>query len=150
MLDLRPMTQDNYLDAAMIEQTCFDDRPWTAEQFADELDLDFSRTYIVYSDGEAAGFVNMWLTPPMAVINNIAVLPRFRRQGIGRVLIYAALSAAEGCSSLTLEVRESNEPAINMYKNLDFNQVGRREGFYENPREAALIMTRFIRKGEFV
>ena len=85
----------------------------------------------------------------MALINNIAVLPDFRRRGIAQELINAALSVCEDCSSLTLEVRESNEPAISLYKKLDFSQVGRRKRFYENPTEDALIMTKFFRKGEY-
>lgn len=149
MVDIRPMTADNYTDAADIEQACFSDRPWTAEQFREEVELDFSRTFIAYSEGEAAGFVNMWLTPPMALINNIAVLPQFRRQGIAVALINAALAACGDCSSLTLEVRESNQPAIRLYNKMDFSQVGRRKRFYENPREDALIMTKFFRKGEY-
>ena len=149
MADIRPMTEENYTAAAHIEQTCFSDRPWTAEQFHEELSLDFSRTFIAYIDGEAAGFVNLWLTPPMALINNIAVLPDFRRRGIARELIMKALGACEDCSSLTLEVRESNEGAIKLYENLDFSQVGRRKRFYENPTEDALIMTKFFRKGEY-
>lgn len=149
MLDIRPMTEDNFTAAAHIEQACFSDRPWTAEQFHEELSLDFSRTFIAYSDGEAAGFVNLWLTPPMALINNIAVLPGFRRRGIAQALIKAALSACDNCTSLTLEVRESNQPAIELYNIMDFSQVGRRKRFYENPTEDALIMTKFFRKGEY-
>ena len=150
MLEIMSMTEENYKAAADIEQTCFSDRPWTAEQFREELSLDFSRTFIAYSDGVAAGFVNLWLTPPMALINNIAVLPQFRRQGIAAKLIITALSACDDCSSLTLEVRESNEGAINLYNKMDFSQVGRRRRFYENPTEDALIMTKFFRKGEYI
>ncbi len=149
MLDIRPMTEESYNDAAHIEQTCFSDRPWTAEQFREELSLDFSRTFIAYNDGEAAGFVNLWLTPPMALINNIAVLPQFRRQGIAQKLIMKALTTCGECSSLTLEVRESNDSAIKLYEKMEFSQVGRRKRFYENPTEDALIMTKFFRKGDY-
>lgn len=146
MTVILPMNEENYTHAAAIEKSCFDDRPWTAEQFAEELSLDFSRTFIAYYDGEAAGFVNMWLTPPMAIINNIAVLEKFRRKGIGNMLIDAALSECGECSSLTLEVRPSNEPAIELYKKRGFSQVGRRRDFYENPTEDALIMTKFMER----
>ena len=146
MTEIRPMSEENYLLAAQIELSCFDDRPWTAEQFHEEISLDFSRTFIAFADGEAAGFVNMWLTPPMAVINNIAVLPGFRRSGIARTLINTALSECGECSSLTLEVRVSNSAAISLYEKLGFTQVGRRRNFYENPREDAFIMTKFMKK----
>jgi ribosomal-protein-alanine N-acetyltransferase len=141
-----PMNEENYLLAAELEKACFDDRPWTAEQFHDELSLDFSRTFIAFDGGEAAGFVNMWLTPPMAIINNIAVAKNHRRRGIASLLIDRALGECGGCSSLTLEVRVSNTAAISLYEKLGFSQVGRRKNFYENPREDAFIMTKFMKK----
>lgn len=145
-IEITPMSEENYDSAAAIESACFDDRPWTAEQFREELALDFSRTFIAFCGGEAAGFVNMWLTPPMAIINNIAVLPQFRRRGIAHALINAALGECKECSSLTLEVRVSNSAAIKLYESLDFSQVGRRKNFYENPREDAYIMTKFMKR----
>ena len=148
MTELIPMNEQNYRDAAAIEQVCFTDDPWSEAQFAEELSLDFSRTFIAYFDGRAAGFVNVWLTPPLAIINNIGVLPEFRRQGIASELIKAAVSVCEGCSSLSLEVRLSNEPAIGLYKKHGFSQVGLRKRFYSNPREDAYIMTLFKLKGE--
>lgn len=146
MAEIRPMSEENYAAAAEIEAACFDDRPWTAEQFFEELSLDFSRTFLAYDEGRAVGFVNMWLTPPMAVINNIAVIAPFRRRGIAAELIGAALSECVGCSSLTLEVRVSNAAAIALYERFGFSQVGRRRDFYENPTEDAFIMTKFLPK----
>lgn len=146
MAEIRAMSEENYVAAAAIEAECFDDRPWTAEQFREELGIDFSRTFLAYEGGEAAGFVNMWFTPPVAIINNIAVRERFRRRGIGTALISAALGECGGCSSLTLEVRVSNDAAIALYERFGFSLVGRRKGFYENPSEDALIMTKFMQK----
>lgn len=146
MVEIRPMSEQNYAAAAEIEAECFDDRPWTAAQFFEELSLDFSRTFLAFDGGRAVGFVNMWLTPPVAMINNIAVLPSFRRRGIAGELIGAALGECGGCSSLTLEVRVSNEAAIELYRRFGFSQVGRRRDFYENPIEDAFIMTKFMSK----
>ena len=146
-LALLPMSEENYTAAAQVEAECFADRPWTAEQFHEEITLDFSRTFIAYLGGEPAGFVNIWLTPPMAIINNIAVREGFRRRGIAQAMIKAALGECGECSSLTLEVRVSNQPAIALYEKLGFSQVGTRRNFYENPREDAFIMTKFFRKG---
>ncbi len=144
--EILPMTEQNFMDVAKIESECFFDRPWTAEQFREELTLDFSRTFLAVVDGKAAGFVNMWLTPPMAIINNIAVLEPYRRQGIASLLVKAALGECKGCSSLSVEVRVSNTGAIKLYEGYNFSQVGRRRNFYENPREDAYIMTKFMKK----
>jgi ribosomal-protein-alanine N-acetyltransferase len=145
-IEIKPMTDENFMQAAEIEAACFSDRPWTAEQFHEELSLDFSRTFIAYHGGDVAGFVNLWLTPPMAIINNLAVLPEHRRSGVASRLIEKAVGACGECSSLTLEVRVSNSAAISLYEKHGFTQVGRRKNFYENPREDAFIMTKFMRK----
>ena len=145
MIELYPMTEDNFTDAAAVEQACFSDRPWTAEQFREELSIDFSRTFIAYLDGAAAGFVNVWITPPTATINNIAVMPEYRRRGIADLLIERAREVCGGLDELTLEVRVSNTPAISLYEKHGFRNVGRRRNFYENPREDAFIMTSELR-----
>jgi ribosomal-protein-alanine N-acetyltransferase len=148
MIEIKPMNEENYAAAAKIEAECFSDRPWTAQQFHEELSLDFSRTFIAFDDGGAAGFLNMWLTPPMAIVNNVAVLENHRRKGIASQLLTRALTECGECSSLTLEVRVSNSAAISLYESFGFSQVGRRRNFYENPREDAFIMTKFMKKDD--
>lgn len=144
MIEICPMTEENYIFAADIERACFTDRPWTSEQFREELDIDFSRTNIAVMDGKAVGFVNIWLTPPTATINNIAVLTKYRRQGIADILMCSALEICRGLEELTLEVRVSNIPAISLYEKNGFKNIGRRRGFYESPVEDAYIMTKYL------
>jgi ribosomal-protein-alanine N-acetyltransferase len=48
---------------------------------------------------------------------------------------------------LTLEVRPSNEPALKLYEAFGFRQVGRRPNYYKNPREDALLLTKFFEEG---
>ena len=77
-------------------------------------------------------------------VTNIAVLPKFRRRGTGEALTRALLAAAQelALDRLLLEVRVSNAPAIALYEKLGFSPLGVRPGFYEAPREDALIMQR--------
>ena len=73
----------------------------------------------------------------------MAVSPQFRRQGIAEALIKNLMDVtlSEGAEFLTLEVRKSNADAIGLYSKMGFETVGERKGFYENPREDALLMT---------
>jgi ribosomal-protein-alanine N-acetyltransferase len=71
-------------------------------------------------------------------ILNLAVAPEFRRQGIARHLCEALI--VEFFGTVFLEVRESNEPARNLYLSLGFHELGRRPGYYETPLEAAIVM----------
>ena len=78
-------------------------------------------------------------------IMNIAVDDDFRRRGIGRALID---NAVERCGltegAIELEVRQGNEAALNLYLGSGFRIVGRRPGFYSNPSEDAVLMTRSL------
>ena len=72
----------------------------------------------------------------------IATHPDHRRRGLGRLVLAALLeqARARGLVEVTLEVRESNLPAIALYSGFGFEQVGYRPRFYSHPVEAALIM----------
>lgn len=76
-------------------------------------------------------------------LGDLAVAADHRRQGVGGALLAALLRKARdlGLAFLTLEVRESNLPAIGLYKKYGFAPVGARKNYYERPRENALLMT---------
>ena len=74
-------------------------------------------------------------------LDDIAVVPAFRRQGIGRQLLdWAHRQFPE--NEFWLEVRESNAAAIALYTRFGFREAGRRRNYYDLPREDALILTR--------
>ena len=78
-------------------------------------------------------------------ILNVAVLPRYCGQGIGKALVNTVLDYAENnnLAFVTLEVRVSNAPAISLYTSLGFEKVGERKNYYSNPTENALLLTKF-------
>ncbi|WP_407276788.1 ribosomal protein S18-alanine N-acetyltransferase [Halothiobacillus sp. DCM-1] len=82
---------------------------------------------------------------------NLCVSPRVQRQGIGRSLLAYLLDQAEkaGVGSVWLEVRQSNDPAQQLYAAHGFEQVGRRRDYYPAPggREDALVLTRRLQAG---
>lgn len=77
-----------------------------------------------------------------AEILNLAIAPGNRRTGQGSAILKAALDEfrSRGVSRVFLEVRESNAPAIAFYKRLGFSPAGKRDGYYRDPKEAALVM----------
>jgi ribosomal-protein-alanine acetyltransferase len=96
------------------------------------------------SDGEVSGFLMARPWADEAEILNVAVLPAHRRAGQGGALLtqcFEILKAA-GVTSVFLEVRESNAPAIAFYKRHGFTTSGRRPSYYRDPDEAALCMVR--------
>jgi ribosomal-protein-alanine N-acetyltransferase len=81
---------------------------------------------------------------------NVAVAPASRGQGIGRTLLDAVLAAIvrAGTRRVFLEVRVSNTAACRLYAGAGFREVGRRRGYYDHPREDALILARDLTPAE--
>ena len=126
---------------AAIEKACFSD-PWPESVLAQELENELS-LWLVAKDGDTVlGYVGSQSVLDEADMMNLAVCEQARRQGIGRALVLALCARLheKGITSLTLEVRESNEPAIRLYESLGFAQVGRRPNYYFHPKEDARIL----------
>lgn len=79
-------------------------------------------------------------------LENMAVLPAFRRRGAGVALLAALLAEARAqqAERILLEVRSSNQPAISLYQQAGFELLARRSGYYRDPVEDALIMVRVL------
>jgi len=94
------------------------------------------RQYIV-------GFAGFWVMAEEAHIINIAARQTHRRQGIGELLLISVIDMAMGLDTriVTLEVRSSNTTAQNLYRKYGFTQVGRRQGYYTENREDAILMS---------
>lgn len=115
---------------------------WSLGSIEQELSNKFAR-YIVCKDGDKViGFIGAWLIASEGQITNLAVHPDYRKKGIGKKLMKSLISSLkeEGCNAITLEVRESNTVAKNLYKNLGFLSEGIRKNFYEDNKEDANIM----------
>ena len=126
---------------AALEKLCFSD-PWSENSVASELQNDLSLWIVALEGEKVIGYVGSQTVCGETDMMNIAVHPDHRRSGVARSLIQVLIRELKnrGSSSLTLEVRASNAPAIGLYKKLGFVQVGVRKNYYRNPREDALIM----------
>ena len=135
------MTAAQVSQVAALEKCCFAD-PWSENSVASELENPLS-LWLVAMDGERlAGYVGSQTVLGESDMMNVAVDGAYRRQGIGKLLIEALVERLKAREShcLTLEVRDSNTPARNLYASLGFSEIGRRKNYYRNPREDALIL----------
>lgn len=140
-LEIIAATLEDVAALVKIEETCFS-VPWSAQSLRESLQNEASRFYLALADGEPAGYLGVQIFSGEGYVTNVAVLPAFRRQGIARALLQRALE--NKMEFLTLEVRESNAPAIQLYASLGFETVGKRPRFYRDPEEDALLMTRYF------
>ena len=124
-----------------IEEAVFS-MPWKPNDFLTMIEADYAHYFVAEEDGEIAGYCGVRNMAGEGEISNVAVAKKFRRRGIGRKLMEYMLKEAPsfGIGDLTLEVRVSNAPAISLYESLGFHKEGVRPGFYEKPKEDALIM----------
>ncbi len=129
-----------------LERQCFS-VPWTLEQLESQLP-DNQHCFLVALDGDKVlGYVGLMYVLDEGYISNVAVAPQARRKGIGDALIAHLLRWAHenGLAFVTLEVRESNQAAIALYKKHGFQTVGLRKKYYDFPKENAILMTIFLK-----
>ncbi len=128
---------------AALEAACFSD-PWSDEALREELGNPCARFLVAESDGRAVGYIGCHHVADEGFVANVAVDPRYRRQGIGRQLVAAAIKQGDGLYRLTLEVRASNEAAAALYRSLGFVKDGTRPRFYAHPTEDADIYSYYF------
>ena len=127
--------------ASKIESEAFS-MPWSARDFLEMVEADYAYYYVAELDGEIAGCCGIRNIAGEGEITNVVVASGHRKKGIARKLMEYMLERAKenGIGDCTLEVRVSNQPAIRLYESFGFKGEGIRPGFYEKPKEDALIM----------
>ena len=136
---------DQIDDVLAVEEASFTN-PWTREMYLAELqNPGVSCCFLaVGAVGNVVGFCSFWRVLDELHINNLAVLPAFRRRGVAGELLTHVLGegVALGVRRATLEMRRSNETARVLYEGFGFAVAGVRKGYYTKPDEDALIYWR--------
>jgi ribosomal-protein-alanine N-acetyltransferase len=121
---------------------------WSIDSYYRLLNDDtFTSSFVAEIEEQSAGpaivgFVIFHVAADVSEIYNIAVESGYARAGIGKQLMAAAIheSAKRKARKVILEVRKSNNPAINFYLGFDFTICGERKNYYSNPIEDAYVM----------
>jgi len=133
--------RDRHITAAAdADRRCFS-VPWSEESLK-MLTRDPFFGLVALVDGEFAAYGGMMCVLDEAQMLNVATLPEYRRRGLAREILAGlyAEARARGAVTMTLEVRESNAAARELYKNEGFYEIGMRPNYYKDPREAAILM----------
>ena len=148
-MTIAPMEERHLDDLARLERLCFS-RPWSRQALKEELTNPAACVLVGEEAGEVLGYAGMHCAAGECYVDNVAVFPEARRQGVGRKLMEALLqaAAARGGEFLSLEVRPSNLEALALYRGLGFREVGRRRRFYDDPVEDGLLLTKDLEKEE--
>lgn len=142
------MAPEHVADIAALEATTFS-LPWDEASIRAELENPLALWLVAEGEDETVlGYVGSQTCFEDADILNVAVVPAVRRRGIAAALMreLEVRLAPKGVERITLEVRASNVPAIRLYEGLGYTQVGLRKGYYEKPREDALILQKQLKE----
>ena len=145
---VRPMTERDLPETASLERLSFS-VPWSetllSECLDSRLDLEEERgSELQKGEGrkKIAGYCNLRIIAGEAELMRIAVHPDLRGRGYARILMDTLVRSAreQGASVITLEVRNSNQAARNLYKSYGFVEEAVRKSYYTEPVEDAVIM----------
>jgi ribosomal-protein-alanine N-acetyltransferase len=142
---LRKMTAADVPAVHAIEQAVASG-PWGEQLFHDCLKVGYE-CWVLVDDQAIMGYGILSYAANEAHILQFAIHPDHHRRGLGQKLLQHLLSAAKihGADEMFLEVRQSNIPAINLYKKYSFVEIGLRKGYYPaeiegQPKEDAITM----------
>lgn len=126
-----------------IEEQAYGSHHWSKESFLNEINNELARYYTLFNEeNELVGYAGCWHILDEAHITNIAIAKNYRRKRYGEALLKRIIDDCylEKVKYITLEVRVSNTPAINLYTKYGFSSFGTRKGYYQDNNEDALIM----------
>jgi len=139
-VSIEPMTPEDLAAVVSVEGESFTE-PWSQDLFGAEI-IQANRLYVVAKDpsGEVCGYGGIMVSGEDAHIVTLAVAPEHREQGLGSRLLLRLINEASArqVHHLTLEVRESNIAAQDLYRKFGFDRAGIRRGYYRT--EDAVIM----------
>ena len=141
-MKIEKLSKKHLDDVWEIEKICFSS-PWSREDLEKQINIETSHFLVAVEDGRAVGYMGLQIFSDEGYVTNVAVLPQYRQRGIAAMLINEQMK--NQMAFITLEVRQSNTPAINLYTKMGFENVGIRPNFYSNPTENAIIMTKYMR-----
>ncbi len=139
------MQNDDIDEVVRMENENFSE-PWSRDSFLSQICKEYDLSFVGHFLGKPVAYVCSDCIAGEIYIGNIAVDKKMRKRGFASMLMKRLIDFAEvnSCKMITLEVRESNIPAINFYKKFNFKSVGKRKHFYRKPNEDGIIMTREI------
>ena len=141
-ITITPLKEEQIKYIAELEKACFS-TPWSEITIKDAFQKG-TNFFLALQNGEVLGYLGISVILDEGYITNVAVFPNARKKGVATKLLDYLFDFAKkkALSFVTLEVRESNIPAISLYKKFGFENVATRKNFYDNPKENAIIMTK--------
>ncbi len=141
-MQIREMKESDLEEVLEIEKRSFAD-PWSRRLFKETLAFPHSVNFVLIGTaGALLGYINFYLIGDEAHMLNLAIHPDSRKNGLATQLLSHAIAflKSRNAADFFLEVRESNQEAIDLYRKFGFQFIGRRKRYYVKTNEDALVM----------
>jgi ribosomal-protein-alanine N-acetyltransferase len=138
---LLPFRRQDLDQVLALEKVCFPERPYTRQEFLLLMAYAGDGFFVAEDGGHVLGYVTSIVEGGVGTILSIAVLPQFRKNGIGDALVRSALDHMAGCGRIWLLVDRKNVAAISLYHKHSFRETGRIiKGYYPNGDDAVEML----------
>ena len=137
------MTKEDVEDVFHIEELIHPNHHWSKDSFYNEIANNLAYYYCVKNENnKILAYIGVWQILEEAHVTTLGVHPDFRGLQLAQILLIQALKDCykNMIKYITLEVRESNVPAISLYEKFLFESIGMRKKYYQDNGENALIM----------
>lgn len=140
-MKIRVMNSTDVERVCDIENQCFT-KPWSEDSFLHAILREDTQYVVGEVEGKIIGYCGIWCSFEDGDLCNMAVDPEYRGRGYAEGLLQYSLEQcrAKGVHRIVLEVRQSNAAAIGLYTKIGFQMIGKRKGYYSQPKEDAVLM----------
>ena len=141
-MNIRRIEKKDLNAVLVLEKLLYKD-PWNASNFESEISHnDYAYMYVLEHNDVLLGYAGFWLSYEYATITKVSINPAVQKKGLGYYLFSEVMNIAleMGATSFSLEVRESNLPAQNLYLKSGYLKKGKRKGYYSDGEDAIVMI----------
>ena len=146
-MNIRRIERKDLPQILVLEKLLYKD-PWNESNYESEIaHNDYAYMYVLEENDVILGYAGFWLSYEYATITKVSINPALQSKGLGYYLFNVVMNIALelGATSFSLEVRESNLKAQNLYSKSGYTKQGKRKGYYSDGEDAIVMI---YEKGE--
>ena len=146
-MNIRRIERKDLPQILVLEKLLYKD-PWNESNYESEVaHNDYAYMYVLEENDVILGYAGFWLSYEYATITKVSINPALQSKGLGYYLFSFIMNIAIelGATSFSLEVRESNIKAQNLYSKSGYTKQGKRKGYYSDGEDAIVMI---YEKGE--
>ena len=148
-MKIREVRKEDFEQVYEIEQTCFVD-PYPRKHMEYEFNENpLNKILVAVDQNKVVGFIDYMITFDSATITQVAVIKEYRKQGLATKLLEEMektfpTNVEDVVENITLEVRKSNEAALNLYKKNGYEIIVEKKHYYPDGEDAIYMVKRLL------